>query len=205
MITAYKIDDNYAAVGIDEYPCMDSPRVECDNLGTFITWMDRYESPDRNEYETVEEFYEYNDISDSICLIPGLAKMVIMKVYCMVHSEVRYSTNSFGCPWDSGFAGFIYVSYEDVKREYGCKYVTKRIIQTVRDVLQSEVRAYDQWANDPSYEITIYDKDGEVVDSVGGFYEVEVLLDNFGISEKDRIRDYKNEDKLIIDILKKEI
>jgi hypothetical protein len=23
MITAYKIDDNYAAVGIEEYPCMD--------------------------------------------------------------------------------------------------------------------------------------------------------------------------------------
>ena len=47
MITAYKINDNYAAVGIDEYPCSDSPRVDCCNLGTFITWMDRYESPDR--------------------------------------------------------------------------------------------------------------------------------------------------------------
>jgi len=205
MITAYKIDDNYAAVGIEECPCMDSPRVECDNLGTFITWMNRYESPDRNEYDTIEEFYEYNDISESTCLIPGLAKMVIMPVYCMVHSEVRYSTKSFGCPWDSGFAGFIYVSYEDVKREYGCKYVTKRIIQKVRDVLQSEVKAYDQWVNDPSYEITIYDKDGEVVDSMGGFYEVEILLDYFGISENDRIGEYTNEDKLIIDILKKEI
>ena len=205
MITAYKIDDNYAAVGIDEYPCSDSPRVECDNLGTFITWMNEYESPDRNEYDTIEEFYEYNDISESTCLIPGLAKMVIMPVYCMVHSEVRYSTKSFGCPWDSGFAGFIYVSYEDIKREYGCKYVTRRIIQSVREVLRSEVKAYDQWVNDPSYEITIYDKDGEVVDSMCGFYEVEILLDYFGISEEDRIGDYTNEDKLIIDILKKEI
>ena len=205
MMTAYKIDDKYAAVGIDEYPCMDSPRVECDNLGTFITWMDRYESPDRNEYDTIEEFYEYNDISESTCLIPGLAKMVIMPVYCMVHSEVRYSTKSFGCPWDSGFAGFIYVSYDDVKREYGCKYVTKRIIQKVRDVLQSEVKAYDQWVNDPSYEIVIYDKDSEVVDSLSGFYEIEDILDHFGISEEDRIRDYKDEVELVIAILKKEI
>ena len=205
MITAYKIDDNYAAVGIDEYPCSDSPRVDYDNLGTFITWMDRYESPDRNEYDTIEEFYEYNDISESTCLIPGLAKMVIMPVYCMVHSEVRYSTKSFGCPWDSGFAGFIYVSYEDVKREYGCKYVTKRIIQKVRDVLQSEVKAYDQWVNDPSYEIVIYDKDSEVVDSLSGFYEIEDILDHFGISEEDRIRDYKDEVELVIAILKKEI
>ena len=38
-----------------------------------------------------------------------------------------------------------------------------------------------------------------------GFYEVEILLDYFGISEEDRIGDYTNEDKLIIDILKKEI
>ena len=205
MMTAYKIDDKYAAVGIDEYPCMDSPRVECDNLGTFITWMNMYESPDRNEYDTIEEFYEYNDISESTCLIPGLAKMVIMPVYCMVHSEVRYSTKSFGCPWDSGFAGFIYVSYEDVKREYGCKYVTKRIIQKVRDVLQSEVKAYDQWVNDPSYEIVIYDKDSEVVDSLSGFYEIEDILDHFGISEEDRIRDYKDEVELVIAILKKEI
>ena len=205
MITAYKINDNYAAIGIDEYPCFDSPRVECDNLGTFITWMNRYESPDRNEYDTIEEFYEYNGISETTCLIPGLAKMVIMPVYCMVHSEVRYSTKSFGCPWDSGFAGFIYVSYEDIKKEYGCKYVTRRIIQKVRDFLKSEVKTYDQWVNDPSYEITIYDKDGEVVDSLGGFYEVESILDYFGISEKDRIGEYTNEDKLIIDILKKEI
>ncbi|MFA6719617.1 MAG: hypothetical protein WCS15_11095 [Prevotella sp.] len=205
MITVYKIDDNYAAVGIDEYPCMDSPRVECENLGTFITWMNRYESPDRNEYDTIEEFYDYNGISGSTCLIPGLAKMVIMPVYCMAHSVVRYSTKSFGCPWDSGFAGFIYVSYEDIRKDYGCKYVTKRIIQMVKDVLQSEVKAYDQWANDPSYEITIFDTKGDVVDSMGGFYEVEVLLDDFGISEKDHIGDYVNEDKLIIDILKKEI
>ena len=205
MMTAYKIDDKYAAVGIDEYPCMDSPRVECDNLGTFITWMNMYESPDKNEYDTIEEFYDYNGISESTCLIPGLAKMVIMPVYCMVHSEVRYSTKSFGCPWDSGFAGFIYVSYEDVKREYGCKYVTKRIIQTVKDVLQSEVKAYDQWVNDPSYEIVIYDKDSEVVDSLSGFYEIEDILDHFGISEEDRIRDYKDEVELVIAILKKEI
>ena len=205
MITAYKIDDNYAAVGIDEYPCSDSPRVDWCNLGTFITWMNMYESPDRNEYDTIEEFYEYNDLSESTCLIPGLAKMVIMPVYCMVHSEVRYSTKSFGCPWDSGFAGFIYVSYDDVKREYGCKYVTKRIIQKVRDVLQSEVKAYDQWVNDPSYEIVIYDKDSEVVDSLSGFYEIEDILDHFGISEEDRIRDYKDEVELVIAILKKEI
>ena len=49
MITAYKIDDNYAAVGIDEYPCSDSTRVDCCNFCTFITWMNMYESPDRIE------------------------------------------------------------------------------------------------------------------------------------------------------------
>ena len=40
---------------------------------------------------------------------------------------------------------------------------------------------------------------------MGGFYEAETLLDYFGISENDRIGEYTNEDKLIIDILKKEI
>jgi len=28
MITVYKLEDNYAAIGIDEFPCMDSPRVD---------------------------------------------------------------------------------------------------------------------------------------------------------------------------------
>jgi hypothetical protein len=205
MITVYKLEDNYAAIGIDEFPCMDSPRVECDNLGTFITWMDHYASPDRNEYDSIEEFYEYNGISESTCLIPGLAKMVIMPVYCMVHSEVRYSTKSFGCPWDSGFAGFIYATYEDIKKEYGCKYVTKNILFKVREALTAEVKAYDQWCNDPSYEVVIFDDKGEVVDSMSGFYETEDIMDFFDINEDNLIGEYRNMDKLVIAILKKEI
>lgn len=59
--------------------------------------------------------------------------------------------------------------------------------------------------NAPPYEITFYDKDGEVVDRMGKFYELGIILDHFGISEKDRVGEYTNEDKLIIAILKKEI
>ena len=205
MITVYKLEDNYAAIGIDEFPCMDSPRVECDNLGTFITWMDRDASPDRNEYDSIEEFYEYNGLDSTTGHVPKIAKMVIMPVYAYSHGETRYATIPYGCPWDSGFAGFIYATYEDIKKEYGCKYVTKNILFKVREALTAEVRAYDQWCNDPSYEVVIFDDRGEVVDSMSGFYEMEDIMDFFGINEDNLIGELRNMDKLVIAILKKEI
>lgn len=205
MITVYKREDKYAAVGIDEFPCMDSPRVECDNLGTFITWMDHYASPDRNEYDSIEEFCEYHGLDSATGYIPSIAKMVIMPVYTYSHGETRYATIPYGCPWDSCFAGFIYVTYEDIKKEYGCKYVTKNILFKVREALAAEVKAYDQWCNDPSYEIVVFDDKGEVVDSLSGFYETEDIMDFFGINEDNLIGEYGNMDKLVIAILKKEI
>jgi hypothetical protein len=205
MITAYKLEENYAAIGIDEFPCMDSPRVECDNLGTFITWMDRDASPDRNEYDSIEEFSEYNGLDPTTAHTPGIAKMVIMPVYAYSHGGTRYATIPYGCPWDSGFAGFIYATYEDIKKEYGCKYVTKNILFKVREALTAEVKAYDQWCNDPSYEVVIFDDKGEVVDSMSGFYETEDIMDFFDINEDNLIGEYRNMDKLVIAILKKEI
>ena len=205
MINAYKCEQGYATIEEDEYCSMDSPRVDCDNLGTFITWMNNECSPDDNNYSSPDDFYEYNGLTKTIARVPKLAKMVILPVYAYVHTETRYSTVPFGYSWDSGFAGFIYVSYEDIKKEYKCKYVTKSIICKVTEVLESEVKAYDQWVNDPTFCITIYDKNAEFVDSCCGYYNVERARSDFGISCADYIRDYKTEDRFIIAVLKKEI
>ena len=206
MISAYKCEPGYATIEKEEYSSMDSPRVDCDNLGTFITWMNNECSPDNTDYSSPDDFYDCNGITDTTGLIPGLVKMVILPVYAHVHGETRYSTTKIVSYTDSGFfVGFIYASYEDIKKEYRCKYITKSIISKVKEVLKSEVKAYDQWVNYPAYCVTIYDKNAEFVDSCCGYYDVEQARSDFGISYRDYIRDYKTEDKFIIAVLKKEI
>jgi hypothetical protein len=54
------------------------------------------------------------------------------------------SCSAFSCPWDSGQVGVIWVTRETVLREYNCKYITKKIMDKVRDCLREEVKQYDQ-------------------------------------------------------------
>lgn len=202
MIKAYKHEGGYASIENEEYCNMESPRVECDNLGTFITWIKGHESPDENWFKSPEEFYESNKLSGISVSDYRKAKMVILPVYGYIHSETRYSTIPFGCPWDSGFAGFIYADYETIREEYGCKYVTKNIISKVKEVLRAEVEAYDQWVNDPTFEVTIYDKNGEMIEGMGGFYYLENAMEYWGISEADFIGEFQTEDAMLVSILK---
>lgn len=205
MIKAYKHEGGYASIENEEYCNMESPRVECDNLGTFITWMARHESPDENEFVSPLEFYESYELTPATANIPHKAKMVILPVYGYSHGEMRYATTPFSCPWDSGFAGFIFVDYDTIKEEYGCKNVTKGVIFKVKEVLREEVKAYDQWVNDPTMMVTTYDKKGEMIEGMGGFYEIENAMEYWGITEADFIADFENEDVMVAAILRGEI
>jgi hypothetical protein len=82
---------------------------------------------------------------------------------------------------------------EDLLKEYGCKRITKKVLERAREVLVGEVEIYNQWLNGEVYGWETYkvdedvaDKDiedeGELLDSCWGYYDKvdEVLKEAVG-------------------------
>jgi len=75
------------------------------------------------------------------------------------HSGISLSTSAFSCKWDSGQIGYIFVSYEDIIKEYG-----KLDIERATKVLEYEVEEYSQYLNGECYGYIIYEKDKDSQD-----------------------------------------
>ena len=142
----------------------ESPR-DWDNLGTMVYWHRNYILGDvdgNREYESVESFLE--EIGDAI----------VLPLYIYDHSGITMNTTGFSCPWDSGQVGFIYVTLEDVRKEYGWKRITKDRRARIEGYLRNEVNTFDMYLRGEVYGFNIVreDEDGEEVDidSCWGFY-----------------------------------
>jgi hypothetical protein len=142
----------------------ESPR-EWDNLGTMVCWHSRYNLGDvdgNREYESPEAFLE--EIGDAI----------VLPLYLYDHSGITMNTTGFSCPWDSGQVGFIYITLDKVRKEYGWKKITKKRREQIEKYLTGEVETYDMYLRGEVYgfNITRNDEDGEEVDidSCWGFY-----------------------------------
>ena len=121
----------------------ESPREINDNLGTLIAFHSRFDLSD-NDYWQKEELINHVEQNDVLAL----------PVYFYEHGGISLSTSEFSCKWDSGQVGYIFVSYEDIIKEYG-----KLDIQTAIKVLKGEVEEYSQYVNGEVYGYLIYNKE----------------------------------------------
>ena len=110
-------------------------------------------------------------------------ELVGLPVYAYIHSGTQLSTTPFSCPFDSGPAGFIACSHEDITSRFGehhCKST-----EEVLGVLRSEVEEFSKFLQGDVYSITIY-VDGKEEETIGGFYgfdyaveEAKVMAEGF--------------------------
>lgn len=141
---------------------MPSPRRTCDNLGTFFGFHNRYMSPDAAPSSDPQEARAIAERGDNICI----------PVWMYDHSGTCYKaadTNPFHCPWDSGCFGFIYVTRADARKALGKSRLMASDVETVKDILRSEVDVYSAWANGEVYGWEVLDPQGEQVDSCWGY------------------------------------
>jgi len=148
----------------------ESPR-EWDNLGTMICFHRRYNLGDRHNFslEEAEEMVKGEDICVSLPL------------YLYDHGGITMSTGSFSCKWDSGQVGWIFVTKEQVRKEYEVEEISKDLIEKVTNVLQGEVETYDQYLTGDVYGYRISQVDvcnkgcehKDEIDSCWGFYGEE--------------------------------
>lgn len=139
-----------------------NPRTEWDNFGNMVCWHRRYSLGDKHDFRDPEDFQDF--------LNEHKGNIVLMPLYLYDHSGITISTSAFSCPWDSGQVGWIYATYADIRKEYSTKYVTKKIIEKVRQLLTSEVNVYDQYLTGQVYGFVIEDNSGESVESCWGYY-----------------------------------
>jgi len=97
-------------------------------------------------------------------------KYIILPVYKYEHGNVCYNTSGFSCPWDSGINGFIYVSKDKVREEYGIKNISPEWVQRIKDYLKDEVETFSNAMSGEVYGYTIENSEGEELDSCFGFY-----------------------------------
>lgn len=137
----------------------DSPR-DWDPLDSkFYTWHRRYSSPDKH------------NIREPMYSLP--TNHIGIKVWMYDHSGYCYAAadqNPFHCPWDSGQVGWIFISNADARTRLGVKRLTKKHVEKIIEQLKSEVSIYSEYVNGEVYGFTIYDPEGNELDSCGGFY-----------------------------------
>ena len=163
----------------------ESPREWC-NLGTLICWHRRYRLGDNHQYGGPEAFLrELADVSDQSKLSMEQVcerverKAVILPVFLYDHSGLAMNTIGFHCPWDSGQVGYVYVTLEAVRTEFGVRRVTKALREKVEDILRGEIVSYDAYLGGRVYGYVI-EQDGEEIDACWGFvgdYETGCLPD----------------------------
>jgi hypothetical protein len=137
---------------------VESPR-EWISDSKFHTWHRSYASPD-----------EHN-IKDPMYAIPR--DTIVLPVWMYDHSGCCYAaadSNPFHCPWDSGQVGWIFISRADARARLGVKRLTQKHIDKIRDQLISEVKIFSEYVNGEVYGFTVFDPEGEELDSCGGFY-----------------------------------
>lgn len=158
------------------YP--DSPR-NWDNLGYFVTVDRNYDSPDKNE--TLQAIVKNsgnvaNNQKEHMALIAFAIKkqmdekvLIIYPVTKYEHGGVSYSLgvkNGF----DYSNNGFYIVTDKTAK-------VLGTPKKSFEKVIEREISAYNKYANGEIYSFVLYDENGEMEDSCGGFYDLDDIRD----------------------------
>ena len=182
---------------IDEYPI--NPRELNANLTTMICHCRNYSLGDVKESEQFEGFTSLKELKQA--LVEYYGEMAYIKPLSLYDHSTQ--TLAIGEPtdmWDSGYVGFIFVTKEQARKEYGVKRITKSILEKIEKLAQAEVEEYNKvWLWGEVYVLSLErvftnidnknDSFEEFVDSIGGFtfdndYTVEEAIGEcFGLKQ----------------------
>jgi len=162
-------------------PDPENPR-EWDNLGTMVCFHKRYNLGDepgrKHDFETPNQFMEF--------LQENEGKVLVLPLYLMDHSGVSISVDDTmfrmvdSVGWDWGQVGWIYVTYEDIRKAYGVQRVTRKVLEKARQALIAEVEEYNQYLQGDVIGFVIEEHHPaecwQTIDSCFGFYDIDSLL-----------------------------
>ena len=140
-----------------------NPRKEFDPAGKMVCFHKKYDLGDEHDYK----HGDYNSWDELKAGIEANEKVaLILPVYMYDHSGITIATKPFGCKWDSGQIGFIYLTEKEAKD------IPK---DQWENVLQGEIKEYDSYLRGDVWGYKI-NKDGEELEACSGFYGEEYCL-----------------------------
>ena len=153
-----------------------NPRTEWDNFSHVILFGNYRHLGDKHDITLSDDFESRHDFIERGA--EQVAKQfkdvaIILPVHVYEHSGIALSTSmsgQFGCRWDSGTAGFVVVTKEDIRENWGIKRVTQKHIDHARRLMIGEIEVLSHYANGDVYGYSIEDEEGNHIDSCGGFY-----------------------------------
>lgn len=166
-----------------------NPRHDYSNFSHFALGHNRYDVGDKDTISDLrtlimehpnfrkEYHYDYN-----LNALPDLEALglemdvfaIHMPVYGYEHGDLAVSlsrTGQFADQFDSGKLGFIYVTKQDIRDNFGKKYVTKALIERSKSVILGEFEEYKSFIEGNTFGFSVYadeSKEG-VEDCMHGF------------------------------------
>ena len=146
-----------------------NPRTDFDNCGKMVCFHGRYNLGDAHDID-FGDFDGWDDMR--AYLIKAYDAAVVLPLYLFDHSGITMATHPFGCRWDSGQVGFIYMERATILKEAPGhpKILTPKAKAWATHYLHSEVRVYDHYLTGDVYGYIIEDEQGETVEACWGFF-----------------------------------
>ncbi len=167
-----------------------NPCTDWDMASKMVCWHRRYRLGHEQPRENPEEWLdyrlseEYEDIDTWLSSASLDMKLflfsrhnLVIPLYLYDHGSISISTGSFigrahHAEWDSGVVGWIYISHENILKEWGegGDVVTDQIMTQAIACLNAEVRTYNHYLTGEVYGFKIIMPNGEESDSCWGYY-----------------------------------
>lgn len=172
-----QIGDYLVRTYYDNYP--DNPR-SWDNLGTMVCFHKRFDLGDTTDYRSVH-YGAWGDLRNDIEEKEG--EVTILPLFLYEHGGITIRTSPFGCQFDSGQVGFIYVSKDKIEKEGIDE-------SKVIEYLENEVETYDKFLRGECFGYKVFKiktcslghKHEEEVESCFGYYdEDDCMTDGVGM------------------------
>lgn len=174
------------SIHLDE--CPGNPR-EWDNLGVIAAFHNRYTLGDKTEIRH-QDYSGWDDMERHIR--EDLKAVVVLPLYMYDHSGITIRTYPFSCPWDSGQIGFIYVTEEKFRKEFG--EICDESLDKATRILEDEVKLFDHYLVGNVYGYTLLDPEGVDLDEgcwgFYGGYEV-ALAEARAVIDRQEAEDFK--------------
>lgn len=98
-------------------------------------------------------------------------------VYKYEHGGVEYSLGSSSCPWDSGIAGFIYITKEELRSHHGVKRITQQLYDLQVSWFAGELKDYTAYCNGDIYGIEIFSQNKDFESETWGVVDIDDHID----------------------------
>jgi len=135
----------------------------------YNSWADIQE---RDGYDADIDTYIENEMSMEDLMEAFEKYNLVIPVHAYEHGGITISASGIRAGWDSfdsGQLGFVYVSHEDIKKEFNVKRLTKKVLERAEEILRDEVANYDDYLTGQVYGFVIENQHEEELHSCWGF------------------------------------